>query len=278
MLDLLVTGAHGQLGRAVLQAASSRELEAQGRDIDTVDITDREAVDKLITDLRPAIVLNCAAFTAVDLAESQEETATRVNADAVAYLTDACDNQGARLVHVSTDYVFPGDGQRPYREADPTGPCSAYGRSKLAGEVAALGSSTALVVRTAWLYGRGGANFVEAIRRQIDGGADRLRVVADQTGCPTFCDDLAEALLDLVAVEAYGLVHAVNTGRTTWHGFAAEIARLLRSDIEIEAVTTDAFPRPAPRPAYSVLDTGRLEGLLGRPMPTWQDGLARYLG
>ena len=134
-----------------------------------------------------------------------------------------------------------------------------------------------LVVRTAWLYGHGGRNFVEAIRTQIAGGAETLRVVADQRGSPTFCDDLAEAVLDLLSAEADGVVHAVNSGETTWHGFAVAIASLLGSDIDVLRVTSDEVPRPAARPAYSVLDTTRLSGILGRPMPAWENALARYL-
>jgi dTDP-4-dehydrorhamnose reductase len=133
------------------------------------------------------------------------------------------------------------------------------------------------VVRTAWLYGLGGRNFVEAIRKQIDTGASNLRVVADQRGCPTFCVDLAEAVLDLAAAGSTGTIHAVNAGDTTWHGFAVEIARVLGSGVEIDPVATEDFPRPAPRPPYSVLDTSRLEAALGRPMPPWQDGVRRYL-
>jgi dTDP-4-dehydrorhamnose reductase len=135
-----------------------------------------------------------------------------------------------------------------------------------------------LVVRTAWLYGHGSHNFVEAIRSQIDKGADSLNVVADQTGSPTFCGDLAEALLDLVDAGAYGTVHAVNSGHTTWYGFAKEIVSCLGAPVEVRPVTTAEFPRPAPRPAHSVLDTSRLEGILGRSMPPWREALARYLG
>jgi dTDP-4-dehydrorhamnose reductase len=132
-------------------------------------------------------------------------------------------------------------------------------------------------VRTAWLYGHGGANFVEAIRRQIDRGASSLRVVADQVGSPTFCDDLAEALLELVDAEACGVVHAVNSGSTSWHGFAVEIVRLIGAEVAVHAVTTADYPRPAKRPAYSVLDTSRLAAVIGRHLPRWQEALARYL-
>lgn len=274
---ILVTGSYGQLGCAVLAAAEIRGLEAEGRDLDTLDITSRQAVDEWIVAARPRLVVNCAAFTAVDDCETAEGSARAVNADAVAHLSAACNVVGATLVHISTDYVFDGAGSRPYREDDPVAPTSAYGRTKLLGEQAARSAHRHLVIRTAWLYGRGGRHFVGAIRRQLEDGATRLRVVADQIGSPTYCDDLAEALLDLVEVGASGVVHVVNDGTTSWHGFASEIVRLLGADAEVIPVTTAEFPRPARRPAYSVLDTARLTTLIGRRLPPWGDALARYL-
>jgi len=192
-------------------------------------------------------------------------------------LARACNTVGARLVQISTDYVFAGDGDRPYREDDPVAPISAYGRTKLRGEELAVDARRHLVVRTAWLYGHGGRNFVEAIRGQLDSGAESLNVVADQRGSPTFCGDLAEAVLALIDADIDGVVHAVNTGETTWHGFAIAIASLLGKDVEVLGVSTGEFPRPTPRPAYSVLDTSRLSDALGRSLPPWEDALARYL-
>jgi dTDP-4-dehydrorhamnose reductase len=277
MVDLLITGVYGQLGRALERLARQRGLSVAGHDLDTLDICDRSAVAALVARLEPRTVVNCAAFTAVDACEADEATATAVNGTAVGHLAAACNAAGALLVQLSTDYVFAGDGQQPFTETDTVAPASAYGRSKLEGERLARTADRHLIVRTAWLYGHGGSNFVEAIRRQIDGGASSLRVVADQVGCPTFCDDLAEAVLDLVDAEAGGIVHAVNSGSTSWHGFAVEIARLLEAEVEVHAVTTANYPRPARRPAYSVLDTSRLAGLIGRHLPPWQNALARYL-
>jgi dTDP-4-dehydrorhamnose reductase len=278
MRRLLVTGSEGQLGRALTAAGTARGLDVQGHDVDTLDLRDSRAVGDLFDTWPPAVVVNCAAYTAVDRAEDDEATAREINATAVGMLAEACNRVGAALVHVSTDYVFAGDANRPYREDDPVAPRSAYGRTKLEGERLARRADRHLIVRTAWLYGHGGHNFVEAIRVQVDGGADRLRVVSDQTGCPTSCDDLAVAILELVEVRAEGVVHAVNSGHTTWHGFAEEIVRTLGVDLAVEPVPTSAFPRPAPRPAYSVLDTARLTRLVGRPMPPWTDALHRYLG
>lgn len=274
---ILVTGSYGQLGRAMTAEIEKRGVPALGRDLDTLDITNREAVLDWIRSTSPRAVINCAAFTAVDDCETREDEALAANATAVGQLATACNETGACLVQISTDYVFDGHGTRPYREDDPVAPASAYGRTKLQGEELAGTAKNHLIVRTAWLYGHGGRHFVGAIENQINGGNRQLRVVADQVGSPTLADDLASAVLDLVSAEATGTVHAVNTGSTSWHGFATEIARLRDAKVEVTPVTTDEFPRPAPRPSYSVLDTSRLELLIGRSMPSWQNALARYL-
>ncbi len=274
---ILITGVHGQLGRALAAICEDRGRKHEGRDIDTLDIRDPQAVDSWILAAQPSTVINCAAFTAVDDCESNEGLALAANGTAVGYLAAACNQVDARLIQISTDYVFPGNADRPYKEDDPVGPASAYGRTKLRGEQHALDAGRHLVVRTAWLFGHGGQNFVEAIRTQIDGGATRIKVVADQRGCPTYCVDLAAAVLDLADSDADGIIHAVNTGDTTWHGLAVAITEYLGADVEILPVATDEFPRPAPRPTYSVLDTARLESTLERSMPSWQDALARYL-
>jgi dTDP-4-dehydrorhamnose reductase len=273
----LITGSHGQLGCAVAKACADRDIEFEGRDIDTLDIGDADAVTGWIETSAPSAVINCAAYTAVDDCETDEQAAMRINGTAVGFLAAACNAVGARLVQISTDYVFAGDSKRPYREDDPVGPLSAYGRTKLRGEELAVTAHRHLIVRTAWLYGHGGRNFVDAIRRQIDSGANTLEVVADQRGSPTYCHDLAGAVLDLIHSDAEGMLHAVNTGETTWHGFAVAIASSLKAAVEVKQVTTDKVPRPAPRPAYSVLDTTRLSDILGRQMPAWEDALARYL-
>jgi dTDP-4-dehydrorhamnose reductase len=276
--ELLITGSYGQLGRSVVAGATFRSIPAEGRDLDTLDITDPRAVNDWITSSRPRAVINCAAYTAVDDCETHETEALEVNATAVSYLADACNEAGATLIQISTDYVFDGTASEPYGEDDPVAPTSAYGRTKLRGEQAARTADHHLIVRTAWLYGHGGQHFVGAIKRQIGGGAIELRVVDDQHGSPTFSDDLAAAILDLVEADARGTVHAVNNGITSWYGFAQEIVRLLDASVRVHPVTTAEFSRPASRPAFSGLDTSRLEKILGRPMPAWQDALARYLG
>ena len=275
-MRLLVTGSRGQLGRALERLAPGLGHEFVGVDLPELDITVADAVRRAVDAASPDAIVNCAAYTAVDAAESDEAKASAVNGGAVSTLADIADRRGIVLLQISTDYVFDGTAQTPIREDQETNPQSAYGRTKLAGEVAAARARRHLIVRTAWLYGEG-SNFVGAVRRQLDGGNRVLRVVADQAGCPTYAEDLASALLRLLGAGAEGVVHAVNSGSTTWHGFAREIVRLLGSDAEVVPISTAEMPRPAKRPAYSVLDTSRLATLIGAPLPPWQDGLDRHL-
>jgi len=272
---LFVTGSKGQLGRALERAAAERGDVFMGHDLPELDVTDAAAVHAAVRTAKPDAIINCAAFTAVDAAESEEERALAVNGTAVAHLAGAADETGAVLVQISTDYVFDGMADRAYREDDPVNPRSAYGRTKLAGEAAARAARRHLVVRTAWLFGEGN-NFVEAIRRQVKGGAASLRVVADQRGCPTYAGDLAAALLRLLETGATGIVHAVNEGEATWFEFAEEIVRRLGSPAKVLPITTGEAARPAPRPARAVLDTSRLRALLGGGMRPWQDALGQY--
>lgn len=276
-MRLLVTGSRGQLGRALERAAPRRGHEMFGVDLPELDVTDRGAVLAAVHTILPEAIVNCAAFTAVDAAESQPESAMAANGAAVGHLAAAANEVGATLVQVSTDYVFDGRSARPYREDDPPGPLSSYGRSKLAGEREAAAARSHLIVRTSWLFGERGANFVEAIRRQLDAGNRTLKVVDDQHGCPTYAADLADALLRLLEVGARGIVHATNEGATTWWAFACEIVRQLGVPAEVEAIRTAATDRPARRPQFSVLDGSRMTELLGSPLPPWQDALRRYL-
>jgi dTDP-4-dehydrorhamnose reductase len=275
-MRLFVTGSRGQLGRALQRAAAAAGHEYVGYDLPELDITDPAAVYGAVAAARPDALVNCAAFTNVDAAEKQEAVALAVNGTAVANVARAADAAGAILVQLSTDYVFDGKAERPYREGDRANPLSAYGRTKLAGERAAEIVRRHLILRTAWLFGEG-SNFVAAIRRQLDAGQKTLRVVGDQRGCPTFADDLAGALLRLVDGGALGVVHAVNAGEATWCEFAFEILRRLGADAEVVPITTAEAGRAAPRPAYSVLDTSLLRRLTSADLPPWQDALARHL-
>lgn len=272
----LVLGCRGQLGRA-LEPVLSEKYEVVGVDRDEVDITEAGAVSALVREVAPAVVVNCAAYTAVDQAEHDPEAAFAVNAGAVATLAGLVDEIGAKLVQISTDYVFDGRLGRSYREDDLVNPVSVYGRSKRDGEEAARSARRHLIVRTAWLYGQGGANFVQAILRQVDRGAVELRVVDDQWGSPTWSVDLAAAVGDLLAVDAEGVVHAVNQGVSTWFGFAEEMCRLLGIAVSLVPISTGESGRPAPRPPRAILDTSRLQALLGHGLPPWEEALGRYL-
>ncbi|GIH91016.1 dTDP-4-dehydrorhamnose reductase [Planobispora siamensis] len=253
MTRWLVTGARGMLGAdlVTLLRGEGEQVAALGRD--ELDVRDPDAVSQAVRLHKPDAVVNCAGWTAVDDAEAREPEALAVNGHAVLALARGCDELGARLVQVSTDYVFDGAARRPYREDDPTGPLGAYGRSKLAGERAALEHGH-LVVRTAWLYGAHGTNFVRTMIR-LESERDTVTVVDDQTGQPTWTADLAAELVRLVRADAPGGVyHATNAGQTTWYGFAREIFTLLGADPDrVRPVGSSRFPRPARRPAYSVL-------------------------
>ncbi len=223
------------------------------------------------------MVVNCAAFTKVDACEEHEEKATAVNGAGVAAAAAAARRAGARLVHLSTDYVFDGAAREPYREDAATGPLSAYGRGKLEGERRALEYDRSLVVRTSWVFGPGGPNFVAAMVGLIEAGRVPLRVVRDQEGCPTYTGFLARALLDLAVLEATGIVHYRNREPVSWYAFAVEIARLWSGAVEVIPVTTEEFPRPARRPSWSVLDVTRFEAVTGRRVEPWESGLAETL-
>ena len=286
-MKLALIGSNGMLARKVRELAPAH-YEVVGFDLPDFDLTDREQVLAEITRLQPAVIVNCAAFTNVDACEVEEELATRVNGAGPGYLAAAALAVGAVLVHISTDYVFAGDKGTPYLETDPTRPLSAYGRSKLAGEGAIMASGLLryFILRTSWLYGPGGKNFVETMLR-LAAERDELRVVADQIGSPTYTGDLAEAIYHLLAVadqsDVYGIYHLANLGECSWHGFAETIVELARSSGEalkanrIVPIRTDEYPLPAPRPAYSVFSKEKYLSATGATLPHWRESLQRYL-
>lgn len=277
----LVTGAGGMLGRDVLAKLAAEGVDAVAADRAALDIADPAAVAAAFAEHRPEVVVNCAAWTAVDDAESQEEAALRVNGTGPAVLAEACREHGAVLLQVSTDYVFAGDAGKPYAEDEATAPRSAYGRTKLAGERAVLETlpETGYVVRTAWLYGAGGGNFVRTMIK-LEGIKETLDVVDDQRGQPTWTVDLADRLVALgraaLAGDApAGVYHGTSGGETTWFGFTREIFRLLGADPErVRPTTSEAFVRPAPRPAYSVLGHDRWSAAGIAPVRDWHEALA----
>ncbi|MGK5740692.1 dTDP-4-dehydrorhamnose reductase [Micromonospora sp. URMC 103] len=280
MTRLLVTGAGGMLGRDLLDVLGARsDLKVTAATRTDLDITDAAAVRAAV--VGHDIVVNCAAWTDVDGAEAHEEAATAVNGHGVARLAEACAGSGARLIQMSTDYVFAGDADRPYPEDAPTAPINAYGRSKLMGEqsVTRLLPDTGYVVRTAWLYGAHGRNFVATMLR-LARQHDRLDVVDDQHGQPTWSYALATRLVELADAAlagraAPGIYHGTCSGQTTWYGLARAAFTLHQLDPDrIRATTSDRLPRPARRPAYSVLGHSRWTAAGLTAMPDWHDTLA----
>jgi dTDP-4-dehydrorhamnose reductase len=273
---ILVTGANGMLGRALAERLSGgHTLLLWGRG--EADLSDEAAVREAARSIEFDAVIHAAAFTEVDRCESEYELALRGNRDAVRHVALLARDRGARFVTVSTDYVFDGTKGTPYVEEDPTAPVNAYGRSKLEGEREALASgAAALVVRTSWLFGPGGKNFVDTIAGKLERG-EPLEVVDDQQGSPTYTRDLAHGIARLLGRGVTGIVHVTNRGQTTWHGFAVAIARYLGSATPIAPISSDRIRRPAPRPAYSVLSGERYASLVGERMPRWEDALHHYL-
>jgi dTDP-4-dehydrorhamnose reductase len=267
-MRLLVTGAAGMLGRDVVAAAESAGHDVVALARRDLDITDADAVRAAVRDHRPDAVLNCAAWTEVDGAEADEESATRINGAGAGNVADAA----PYVVHVSTDYVFAGLSTEPYTEDDPTGPRTAYGRSKLAGEVAVAAAGDHAIVRSAWLFGHG-KNFVATMLKLAE-VRDEVNVVADQIGCPTFTGHLAPALVEIAERHLTGVLHVVGGGSCSWHELAEATFEEAGTGTIARAVTTAEFPRPAPRPAWSVLRSTRPDAPV---LPNWRDGLSSYL-
>ncbi len=276
----LVLGAGGMLGRDLLAAIEGAGHDVAGLARADLDITDQAAVEAGVAAAKPDVVVNCAAWTAVDDAESHEDEALRVNGTGTAHVAQACAAAGARLVQVSTDYVFTGDAGQPYAEDDPTGPRTAYGRTKLAGEVAVrtLHPEAGYVLRTAWLYGAHGPNFVATMIR-LERDRPAVDVVDDQRGQPTWTADVAAKIVELGGSQAPpGIYHATSSGETTWYELTREIFGLLGADTgRVRPTTTSAFPRPAPRPAYSVLGHGGWAGTGIEPIGDWRQSLRKAL-
>jgi dTDP-4-dehydrorhamnose reductase len=273
-MRILVTGAGGMLGSDVVRAAHAENHEVVALPRAELDIRRNSLVRRALERERPDAVINCAAWTDVDGAEADEDAATDLNGRAAGVLAAAAARIGASIVHPSTDYVFDGTARTPYLESHPPNPVNAYGRSKLAGEHAvAEANPRHFVVRTSWLFGPAGRNFVETMLGLASSGGPVL-VVRDQVGCPTYTGHLADALVRLVDGESYGVHHIAGGGECSWFEFANEIFEQARLETRAMSCTSDEFPRPAPRPAYSVLRTERDYGF---ELPPWQEGLANYL-
>jgi dTDP-4-dehydrorhamnose reductase len=274
-MRLLVLGSGGMLGRAVVRDAARLGHDVVALPRTDLDITDAGRVAHAVAEIAPRAIVNCAGFTDVDGAESHEQDAMRVNGDGPGNVARAAAEAGARVVHVSTDYVFDGSKREPWLESDPVAPLQAYGRTKLAGERAVANANPEhAIVRAAWLFGAGGPNFVETMLR-LGAERDEVTVVTDQRGGPTWTGHLAAALVELAEREGdVGLFHASGSGACSWYEFAVEIFDRARLRCRVVPTTSERFARPARRPAYSVLGTEREPGIV---LPPWQDGLAAYL-
>ena len=276
MKKILITGAGGMLAQDVDAAfQGSHEVISMGEH--ELDICYADRVHETIVELRPDVVINCAAYTRVDDCETEQEKAFAVNATGVKNIALACRDSASLLIHISTDYVFDGTKQEPYREADKTHPRSVYGQSKLAGENFVRTILTRyVIIRSLWLYGRGGNNFVATIQKLAQGKKE-LRVVNDQTGTPTYTRDLAHAIKALLGGNPQGIYHIANQGTCTWCEFARRIVELTSSPANIIPISSDELERPAKRPAYSVLDCSRFIQETGMELRHWDAALQEYL-
>lgn len=276
-MKVLITGARGMFATdlAVEFAAAAHDVVALDRY--DLDVLDAGAVSETIAGEGPDVVIQGAAYTSVDGAESEEDLAARVNADGARNVAEAAASVGALFVYPSTDYVFSGQSTRPWHPFDPPAPVNAYGRSKLAGEAAARHAPRHLIVRTSWLYGHGGANFVETIMR-LARERESIDVVDDQIGIPTWSRSLAHTLRGLIERGAQGVLHASDGGEpVSWFAFAQEIVRLSGVSVRLRPIPSRDYPRPATRPSYSVLDCTATEAILERRLPDWRQMLEAYL-
>ena len=281
-MNILVTGCNGQLGTELQKiAASDTRNRWLFTDIDTLDICDREAVERCFAANQIEACVNCAAYTAVDKAEDEPELADKINAFAPQVLADTCLKHNALLVHISTDYVFGGDAKEPYKTDDAVNPQSAYGRTKAEGERLIRESGCKhFIIRTAWLYSATGKNFVRTMLALAD-SRDEINVVADQKGCPTWAYDLAVAIVSLLNQDDSKAVsetfHFTNEGQTTWYDFTRAIMEIGGKRCKINPITSDQYPTKAKRPAYSVLDLSKIKAYAGIEIPEWKESLAKCI-
>lgn len=275
-MRLLITGAAGMLGQDLVAAAAARGIDNVALGLGQLDITDEGAVHDVVAEAAPDVVVNCAAWSDVDGAESRSEEAQAVNGDGPGYLARAAVRRGAWTIHISSDYVFDGAKREPYVESDPARPLSAYGRSKLSGEqrVAAAAPDGHTIIRSSWLFGAGGRCFPATIL-ELAGERESIDVVDDQVGCPTFAGHLAHAILDVAQAQPLGILHVAGTGSCSWFDFARAVVDAAGLETEIRPCSTEDMPRPATRPAYSVLGSERRDEVPA--LPAWQTGLEQYM-
>ena len=276
-MKVLVTGVKGQLGYDVVNELEKRGHEAVGVDIQEMDITDAESVKNVIGEAAPDAVIHCAAYTAVDAAEDNVEICRKVNADGTQYIANMCKTLDIPMIYISTDYVFDGQGERPWLPEDDRAPLNVYGQTKYEGELAVQNTlDKYFIVRIAWVFGVNGKNFIKTMLN-LGKTRDKLTVVNDQFGSPTYTYDLARLLVDMIQTDKYGIYHATNEGICTWYEFACEIFKQAGLKVEVAPVTADQYPAKAKRPSNSRMSKDKLEENGFERLPSWQDALGRYL-
>ncbi|XOQ42844.1 MAG: dTDP-4-dehydrorhamnose reductase [Clostridium sp.] len=276
-MKILVTGVNGQLGYDVMKVLKARKIECMGVDINDFDITDEKAAFEYIVGYHPDAVIHCSAYTAVDKAEENEKLCGAVNADGPRNIAKACKEIDAKMVYISTDYVFPGTGQDAYEVDDPKGPLNVYGRTKLEGEEAVRELvNEHFIVRISWVFGKNGNNFVKTMLR-LGKEHNEINVVSDQIGSPTYTADLAPLLCDMVVTEKYGTYHATNEGYCSWAEFAQEIFKQAGYETRVNLIPTSAYPTTAKRPLNSRLSKKSLDDAGFSRLPDWRNALRRYL-
>ena len=276
-MRVFVTGVKGQLGYDVMNELEKQGLEGIGVDIDEMDITDADQVNKVIKEAAPDAVIHCAAYTAVDAAEDNEEICRKVNAQGTENIAKVCEELDIKMMYISTDYVFNGQGERPWEPDDEREPLNVYGQTKYEGELAIEEHvKKFFTVRIAWVFGVNGKNFIKTMLN-LGKTHDHLTVVNDQTGSPTYTYDLARLLVDMIQTDKYGRYHATNEGLCTWYEFACEIFKQAGMDVSVAPVSSDEYPAKAKRPSNSRMHKSKLTANGFQPLPTWQDALSRYL-
>ena len=276
-MKVFVTGVRGQLGYDVVNELEKRGLEAIGVDIQEMDITDADSVNNVIGEAAPDAVIHCAAYTAVDAAEDNEELCRKVNAQGTQNIANMCKRLDIPMIYISTDYVFDGQGERPWLPEDERAPLNIYGQTKYEGELAVQNTlDKYFIVRIAWVFGINGKNFIKTMLN-LGKTRDHLTVVNDQFGSPTYTYDLARLLVDMILTDKYGIYHATNEGICTWYEFACEIFRQAGITVDVAPVTADQYPAKAKRPSNSRMSKDKLEENGFERLPSWQDALGRYL-
>ncbi len=275
-MKILVTGCNGQLGNE-LRLILDKEFPGSVlyTDVQELDLTDAKAVNAYVVNNEVTHIVNCAAYTAVDRAEEEKMQCAKINTDAVKNIAIAADSNGAKVIHISTDYVFDGTNHRPYRESDKVNPISQYGTTKRKGETALLAlAHEALIIRTAWLYSTFGNNFVKTMLRLADSQPE-IKVVSDQVGTPTYARDLAAAIAKILHSHQWvpGIFHFTDEGAASWYDFAKAIFRIAGKNVKVTPIPTEDFPTPANRPAYSILDKTRIKATYGVAIPHWEESL-----